>query len=130
MARTELTPQDIEYKKIISSKLQSLLQKSGKKQIDITRQVNIPASTLTGYFKGTRLPSPENVEKLATFFNVPNYEIDPRFGKATTSDHIDDGKLENILNNARSFEGNIITDNDKELLKDWLKVYYKNKREN
>lgn len=130
MARTELTPQDIEYKKIISSKLQSLLQKSEKKQIDITRQVNIPASTLTGYFKGTRLPSPENVEKLATFFNVPNYEIDPRFKKADHSSDMDDGKLENMLSNARSFEGNIITDNDKKLLKDWLKIYYKSKSEN
>lgn len=130
MARKELTPQDIEYKKIISSKLQYLLKASGKKQIDITRQVDIPASTLTGYFKGTRLPSPENVGKLAKFFNVENYEIDPRFKKVDHSSDIDDGKLENMLSNARSFEGNIITDNDKELLKDWLKIYYKSKSEN
>ena len=34
MARTELTPQDIEYKKIISSKLNSLLNSANKKQID------------------------------------------------------------------------------------------------
>ena len=59
MARTELTPQDIEYKKIISSKLNSLLNSANKKQIDITRQTGIPASTLTGYFKGTRLPAPK-----------------------------------------------------------------------
>lgn len=127
MPRTELTPQDIEYKKIISSKLQNLLYNSGKKQIDITKQVNIPASTLTGYFKGTRLPSPENVKKLAQFFNVETYEIDPRF-KEGSSEQNEDGKLEEMLSNARSFEGNLITDNDKELLKDWLKVYYKNKR--
>ena len=55
MARTELTPQDKEYKKIISSRLNDLLSRSGRKQIDITRSVGIPASTLTGYFKGTGL---------------------------------------------------------------------------
>ena len=81
MPRTELTPQDKEYKKVISATLNELLQLSGKKQIDITRQTGIPASTLTGYFKGTRLPSPVNVQKLADFFNVLKSDVDPRFKK-------------------------------------------------
>lgn len=86
MPRTELTPQDKEYKKVISANLNELLQLSGKKQIDITRQTGIPASTLTGYFKGTRLPSPVNVQKLADFFNVLKSDVDPRFKKISESD--------------------------------------------
>ena len=86
MPRTELTPQDKEYKKVISATLNELLQLSGKKQIDITRQTGIPASTLTGYFKGTRLPSPVNVQKLADFFNVLKLDVDPRFKKISESD--------------------------------------------
>ncbi|MDE1500761.1 LexA family transcriptional regulator [Ligilactobacillus salivarius] len=86
MPRTELTPQDKEYKKVISATLNELLQLSGKKQIDITRQTGIPASTLTGYFKGTRLPSPVNVQKLADFFNVLKSDVDPRFKKISDSD--------------------------------------------
>lgn len=86
MPRTELTPQDKEYKKVISATLNELLQLSGKKQIDITRQTGIPASTLTGYFKGTRLPSPVNVQKLADFFNVLKSDVDPRFKKISESD--------------------------------------------
>lgn len=89
MPRTELTPQDKEYKKVISATLNELLKLSGKKQIDITRQTGIPASTLTGYFKGTRLPSPVNVQKLADFFNVLKSDVDPRFRKISESD--DDG---------------------------------------
>ena len=89
MPRTELTPQDKEYKKVISATLNELLKLSGKKQIDITRQTGIPASTLTGYFKGTRLPSPVNVQKLADFFNVLKSDVDPRFRKIIESD--DDG---------------------------------------
>ena len=87
MPRTELTPQDKEYKKIISATLNELLQLSGKKQIDITRQTGIPASTLTGYFKGTRLPSPVNVQKLADFFNVLKSDVDPRFKKISESEN-------------------------------------------
>lgn len=86
MPRTELTPQDKEYKKVISATLNELLQLSGKKQIDITRQTGIPASTLTGYFKGTRLPSPVNVQKLADFFTVLKSDVDPRFKKISESD--------------------------------------------
>lgn len=86
MPRTELTPQDKEYKKVISATLNELLQLSGKKQIDITRQTGIPASTLTGYFKGTRLPSPVNIQKLADFFNVLKSDVDPRFKKISESD--------------------------------------------
>ena len=86
MPRTELTPQDKEYKKVISATLNELLQLSGKKQIDITRQTGIPASTLTGYFKGTRLPSPVNVQKLADFFNVLKSDVDPRCKKISESD--------------------------------------------
>lgn len=79
MARTELTPQDKEYKKIIAATLNELLQLSGKKKVDITRQTGIPASTLTGYFNGIALPSPRNVQKLADFFNVLKSDVDPRF---------------------------------------------------
>lgn len=127
MARTELTPQDIEYKKIISSKLQSLLQKSGKKQIDITRQVNIPATTLTGYFKGTRLPSPENVEKLAKFFNVENYEIDPRFKPVTNDEENKSAEIEGMLDSAMTFDGKPLSNNDRNVIRGMIEAYLKNK---
>ena len=120
MARTELTPQDKEYKKIISSRLNDLLSKSGRKQIDITRAVGIPASTLTGYFKGTRLPSPKNVEKLAEYFNVDKSDIDPRFTSAApdedrkTADLADDDTI-------FTFEGKPIPEQDLEYMKRLLR---------
>ena len=103
MARTELTPQDKEYKKIISSRLNDLLSRSGRKQIDITRSVGIPASTLTGYFKGTRLPSPKNVEKLAEYFNVEKSDIDPRFGRDPKEDDLKTADLADDDTIRRSF---------------------------
>ncbi|WP_093626761.1 helix-turn-helix domain-containing protein [Limosilactobacillus gorillae] len=120
MARTELTPQDKEYKKIISSRLNDLLSKSGRKQIDITRTVGIHASTLTGYFKGTRLPSPQNVEKLAKYFNVDKSDIDPRFTPTApdedrnTADLADDDTI-------FTFEGKPIPEQDLEYMKRLLR---------
>lgn len=121
MSKNELTPQEIEYKKIISNTLNDLLNRSGKKQIDITREVGIPASTLTGYFKGTRLPAPENVEKLAKFFKVDKSEIDPRFATKpkTTADSYD---LDAMLDNAHSYDGKPLDDHDRELIRQYLKA--------
>lgn len=122
MARTELTPQDKEYKKIISSRLNNLLNSSGRKQIDITRQVGIPASTLTGYFKGTRLPSPQNVEKLAEYFNVDKSAIDPRF-KPTHDPKEDDLKTADLADDDTifTFEGKPIPEQDLEYMKRLLR---------
>ncbi len=85
MPGRKLTPQDIEDRKIISSNLNSLLAKSGRKKSDITSQCKIPASTLTGYFAGTRLPTAENVKALAEFFHVKPEEIDPRLNPAPSN---------------------------------------------
>lgn len=120
MARTELTPQDKEYKKIISSRLNDLLSRSGRKQIDITRSVGIPASTLTGYFKGTRLPSPKNVEKLAEYFNVEKSDIDPRFGRDTKEDDLKTADLADD-DTIFTFEGKPIPEQDLEYMKRLLR---------
>ena len=77
--RGKLTPKDIETMKIISNNIHSLLTKTNTKQADLSRSTNIPASTITGYVKGTSLPIPGNIQKIADFFNVPKSAIDPRF---------------------------------------------------
>lgn len=83
MGRSNLTPSEIKAKKIISSNLNDLLLKSGKKKIDIQKETHIPRSTISDYFGGKTLPSEENIEKLSKFFNVDKSEIDPRFATST-----------------------------------------------
>lgn len=78
MGRNKLTPQEIALKKIVSSNLNNLLNGSAKRKIDIHRELEIPKSTVSDYFSGKTLPSEENVIKLANFFNVNTYDIDPR----------------------------------------------------
>ncbi|MGF3072779.1 LexA family protein [Facklamia sp. P13069] len=81
MARSELTPQELELRKIISSKLSALLEQKNITQADLSELIKIPKSTLNGYFKGTSTPNPGNVQKLADFFEVKKSDIDPRFNK-------------------------------------------------
>lgn len=75
--RGKASPQDKEAIRIISEKIRELLKEQGKKQIELSRITGIPASTLTGYVKGTSLPITENLEKIASFFQVSVSESIP-----------------------------------------------------
>lgn len=118
MSRGKLTPQDNQYKRIISDNLKSL----GKnvKQIDISNKTGISKSSINGYFNGTRLPAPENVEKLATFFNVDKSEIDPRFRTSNEGSnhvaHIDLKKDPVVL----SYDGKPVTEHEWKVIQSLL----------
>ena len=77
--RGKLTPQDKEGMKAFSANLNSILSDRNCKQAELSRATGIPPSTLTGYVKGTSLPIPGNVQKIADFFGVPKSTLDPRF---------------------------------------------------
>ena len=77
--RGKLTPQDKEDMKVFSANLNSILSDRNCKQAELSRATGIPPSTLTGYVKGTSLPIPGNVQKIADFFGVPKSTLDPRF---------------------------------------------------
>lgn len=83
--RGELTPQEIEARRIISENLNRLLKEQKKRQIDLHRETNIPKSTLTGYIKGTTMPKEENLQKMAVFFGVEIDDIDFRYKKGKHS---------------------------------------------
>lgn len=121
MPGRKLSPQDIQSKKMIANRLNELLKKSGFIKKDVNERTGIPNSTLSGYFNGTRLPTPENVEKLAKFFKVDKSEIDPRFATKpkTTADNYD---LDAMLDNAHSYDGKPLDDHDRELIRQYLKA--------
>lgn len=98
--RGKLTPQDYEYMKTISNNINKYLQRENYKQVDLVRATGIPASTLTGYVKGTSLPIPGNVQKIADFFGVLKSDIDPRFKSAASQNADSDSvsKLNQELN--------------------------------
>ena len=91
-------------------KNQRITERTRKKQIELSRITGIPASTLTGYVKGTSLPVPENLEKIAAFFQVAVAEIDPRLRNdfvvidseiERLYKQLDEGNQENLLSYGR-----------------------------
>ena len=56
-----------------------MLNETSTKQVELSKATGIPPSTLTGYVKGTPLPIPGNVQKIADYFELMKSDIDPRF---------------------------------------------------
>ena len=86
--RGKLTPQDKEDMKVFSANLNAILSDRNCKQVELSRATGIPASTLTGYVKGTSLPIPGNVQKIADFFGVLKSTLDPRFVSEDSSTEV------------------------------------------
>ena len=92
--RGKLTPQDKEDMKVFSANLNAILSDRNCKQVELSRATGIPASTLTGYVKGTSLPIPGNVQKIADYFGVLKSTLDPRFASEDSS--IDTSPIQSI----------------------------------
>ena len=71
------------------------------------------------------LPIAGNLQKLAVFFNV---SIDYLLGKTDIPDFDLEIDIDNAIDNSVAYDGTPITDNDSEIIKDFLKDYFANKK--
>ncbi|WP_105152134.1 LexA family transcriptional regulator [Streptococcus suis] len=104
--RGKLTPQEIELMSVISANINRYLTEQNKKQIDLSRGTGIPPSTLTGYVKGTSLPIPGNVQKIADYFGLKKSDIDPRFKSTIQSSSIPKTVSDDVLRLDRDLYSN------------------------
>ena len=75
--------------------------------------------------KGLRKPSAENLQKRADFFNV---STDYLLGKTDFPEPDSDIDLDTAIDNSVAFDGTPITDDDREIIKNYLKDYFANKK--
>lgn len=75
--------------------------------------------------KGTRKPSGDTIQKIANFFNV---STDYLLGKTDFPDLDLEFDIDNAIDNSVAYDGTPITDNDREIIKNFLKDYFSNKK--
>lgn len=62
-------------KDVLAKNLKKYIAKSGKDRADIAREVGFPYSTLTDWVNGNKYPRINNIEKLASYFNVSKSDL-------------------------------------------------------
>ncbi|QNQ83810.1 helix-turn-helix transcriptional regulator [Lactobacillus sp. PV037] len=126
MSRNISSPIEKESKRIISERLQKLISRKKLPQATIAKQLKFSAATMSNYVSGKRLPSPENIEKLAKYFGIKPEELDPRFNTPSTLEEkhypkkVDLKELED-KHIAISYGGKDLTDEDLKIIKAILK---------
>ena len=71
-------------------------------------------------------PKSDRLEKVADYFNV---SVDYLLGRSENMNNKDmDTKLERIMDNAMSYDGKPISDEDRPIIKGILKAYFDNKK--
>ena len=93
MPREPLSNFDKATRNKISTNLKRLTESMGLTQAELSAKVNIPASTLSGYFAERSTISAGNLQKLSDFFGVKKGDIDERYRE----DDIDLSKINNII---------------------------------
>lgn len=66
---------DLGNKEILAKNLKKYIQKSGKDRSIVAEETGVSYSTLTDWVNGKKYPRINNIEKLATYFNVSKSEL-------------------------------------------------------
>ena len=60
------------YNSIFSKNLKYILLKNGKKQIDLSKDLKIPKSTISSWCCGKRMPKLDKLSYIADYLNIEN----------------------------------------------------------
>ena len=102
------------------------LRKEGKlTQKDIATFLNISQPAYQQFESGKKKMNLETMEKLADYFNV---STDYLLGKTDFPDIDLEVDIDNAIDNSVAYDGTPITDNDREIIKNFLKDYFSNKK--
>ena len=65
----------VENKDVLSKNLKKYISKSGKDRTTIAEELDLSYSTLTDWINGKKYPRINNIERLASYFNVSKTDL-------------------------------------------------------
>ena len=110
---------------MFSNRLKELRHKAKVTQKELAQSINSSQQNIALYEQGRRKPKYETLEKLSVFFNV---STDYLLGKTDFPEPDSDIDLDTAIDNSVAFDGTPITDDDREIIKNYLKDYFANKK--
>jgi len=111
----------------IGYRISELRKQAGMSQFQLAKVLDIATSTLGMYETGKREPSLKVMNRIANYFNVTTDYLLGRPDKKD-DDNVDYVALDKALDNARSFDGEPMDDQDREILRGILKGYFTTKK--
>lgn len=114
---------------MIGQTIKDLRRSKKLSQTDFAKIVGVSQTTVTAWETGKAEPSSSAITRIADYFNV---STDYLLGRPEKSGNIDENTdytaLEKALDNAKSFDGKPMSDNDREIVRGILKGYFTTKK--
>lgn len=112
---------------ILYLKIKELADKKGVSLAQIERDLNFSNGIISSWKNGRA--SQDKLAAIADYFNVSTDYLLGRPEKSSNSDeNTDYTALEKALDNAKSFDGKPMSDNDREIVRGILKGYFTTKK--
>lgn len=110
---------------MFTERLKSLRKEAGLTQKDMANTFGTSQPSYQQWESGKRKPSKDSLEKLANFFNVSTDYLLGNSDYKTTLDQ----DIEEAIQRSVAYQGNPISDKDKQAITDFLKNYFEEKGE-
>ncbi|MCI5942686.1 MAG: XRE family transcriptional regulator [Ligilactobacillus animalis] len=110
----------------VFDRIKNLADSRGKSIVDVEADLGLSKNYLYKWKKSA--PNSTKLIEVADYFNVSTDYLLGRKEKSNDSDDIDYTALEKALDNAKSFDGKPMSDNDREIVRGILKGYFTTKK--
>lgn len=114
-------------KRSLPERIINLREIDNMSQTDLAKKMNIDKSAMSKIENGTRKVSSEELNQIATIFNVSSDYLLGRNTNKAKADEIHNMSIDEALGTIMSFDGKPVTDHDKKVMKDLLESYLRNK---
>lgn len=110
---------------MLPERLKNLRKEAGLTQRQIAEKLQVGQNSYSNWEKGKRTPIQPTIEKLSEILNT---STDYLLGKTDIPDRDLEIDIDNAIDNSVAYDGTPITDNDREIIKNFLKDYFSNKK--
>ncbi len=109
-----------DVRNIFQNNLLKYMKKNGKTQTDISRDLNISLTTVSGWYHGINFPRPDKMQLLADYFHV---NVEDLIREKNDSSNIESKKEKTIRAIRRASDN--MTDEDLDKMIDLLSIAFK-----
>ncbi len=110
---------------MFSERLKELRKNKGYTQKEIAQELNIAQSSYADWERNKKKPTQEKLTLIADFFNV---STDYLLGQTDIPNSTLEADIDTAIDNSVAYNGIPIKDNDRMIIKDFLKEYFASKK--
>lgn len=110
-----------DIKQIIANNIKYLRTKKNISALELSELVGVSQSSVSDWENAKKMPRAGSIEKLAQVFNVDKTDILTERSSNRKDTKVVESDLAKMVDNAMSFNGQPVTDHDREIIMAYLK---------